>query len=256
MRDDRVQDLIHLGVGLSHGQAADGVAVQVHFRDLLRVVDPDIGVDGALVDAEQKLVFVDRLLQAVQTRHLFFAPVQPPGRARHRFLYIISLRVAGWAFVEGHGDGGCQMGLDPHALLGSHKDPRSVDMGVERDALLLDLAKVGQREDLKAARIREDGLVPAHEAVEAAEFVDRLIPWPYVKVIGVAERHLRVDAPQVVRGQAALDGSRRRDVHEDGRLDRPVYGLHAGLLGHPFLFDDLIFHFCHSITAFLCCKSP
>ena len=55
--------------------------------------------------------------------------------------------------IERHGNGRCQVGLDLHALLRSHKDLVSVNMGTEGYALFLDLAKTGKGKYLKAAGI-------------------------------------------------------------------------------------------------------
>ena len=68
------------------------------------MIDPDVRIDSALVDAEQELVAVDRLFHAVQTRHLVLAAREPPGRAGYGFGYIVTLRMAGWTLVKGHSD--------------------------------------------------------------------------------------------------------------------------------------------------------
>ena len=52
-------------------------------------------------------------------------------------LHIFPVRRAGRALVKSHGDRGSQIGLDLHALLRSHEDLPTVDMGVEIHALLL-----------------------------------------------------------------------------------------------------------------------
>jgi hypothetical protein len=44
------------------------------------------------------------------------------------------------------------------------------------DAVFVELAAVGQAEDLEAARIGEDRAVPAHEGVQPAEA--RISSWP------------------------------------------------------------------------------
>ena len=60
----------------------------------------------------------------------------------------------GSTLVEGHGDGGAQIGLDLHTLLRPHEDLVAVDVGVEVNALLLDLAEACQGKHLEAAGIR------------------------------------------------------------------------------------------------------
>ena len=61
----RADDPVHILRRFSHGQAADGVAVQIQVGDLLHVLHPEFIVDAALVDAEQQLVFVDGFVQGV-----------------------------------------------------------------------------------------------------------------------------------------------------------------------------------------------
>ena len=53
-------------VGSPTRQAADGVAVAVDLGDLLHVPHPQVGVNAPLVDAEEHLVRVDRVGQAVE----------------------------------------------------------------------------------------------------------------------------------------------------------------------------------------------
>ena len=53
---------------------------------------------------------------------------------------------------------------------------RAVDMGAERDALLVELAQLGQRHDLESAAVREDRIGPAHEFVQPAEPGERSAP--------------------------------------------------------------------------------
>ena len=65
VRDDLVENVIHLFVCLSYGKTSDSVAVEIKLRDFLRVPDPDVGDDGALIDAEEELVRIDRVRQGV-----------------------------------------------------------------------------------------------------------------------------------------------------------------------------------------------
>ena len=71
-------------------------------------------------------------------------------------------------------------------------------MGVEGDALLLDLAQICQGEYLEAAGIREDRPVPPHELVKSTELVNCLISGSYMQMVSVAQRNLRIYAPEVI----------------------------------------------------------
>ena len=75
-------------MGLSHGKAAYRVSVQVKFRDPFGVFDPDIVIDRSLVDAEQHLMRVDGIRQAVQLSHLLLAAHKPAVGPVDRCLYI------------------------------------------------------------------------------------------------------------------------------------------------------------------------
>ena len=61
----------------------------------------------------------------------------------------------------------------------------------------VDLAHVGEAEDLEAAAVGEDGAVPVHEAVQAAQLGDELVAGPQGEVVGVAEDDLRADGASV-----------------------------------------------------------
>ena len=54
-----VQNPVHFLVRLSHSQTAYSVAVQIKLRDLLSILDTDILINTALVDAEKHLMGVE-----------------------------------------------------------------------------------------------------------------------------------------------------------------------------------------------------
>jgi hypothetical protein len=75
-------------------------------------------------------------------------------------------------------------------------------VGAEVDAFVGDRAELRQREDLEAAAVRQDRLVPVHELVETAGGADDLTARTEVQVVGVAEEDLRARArrPVAARG--------------------------------------------------------
>ena len=224
-RLDRLDDPVHLLRALADGQTPDGVAVQIQFGDLLHILDADVPVDAALIDAEQHLPAVERLLLRVQPRHLVAAAVEPAHRPRAGLLDVPPLGDRRRAFVERHRDRGGELGLDAHAALGRHKDARAVHMRGEGDPLLGDVAELRERKDLKPAAVGEDGPVPVEEAVQAAELIDQILARPDVQMVGVGKLHLTADFPQIVGRNAALDGRGGADVHKDRRLDVAVDGV-------------------------------
>ena len=94
-------------------------------------------------------------------------------------------------------------------------------MRAKDDALVADLAQLGQRHHLEAAGVGEDRTRPVHERVQAAEGRDPLGARPQHQVIGVGKHDLGAQAPQLV-WQHALDGRLRADRHEGRRLHLAV----------------------------------
>lgn len=45
-----------------------------------------------------------------------------------------------------------------------------------------------------------------------------------MQVIGIAQHYLALQLLQVISGNTALDGSRRRHIHKGWRLHRTMYG--------------------------------
>ena len=100
----------------------------------------------------------------------------------------------------------------------------AVDVRAERDAVWVDLAHLGQAEDLEAARVGEHRARPAHEAVQAAKVGDQLGARPQVEMVGVAQDQAGAQLVQVARGQR-LDGRLRADRGKNGCLELAVRGL-------------------------------
>ena len=113
-------------------------------------------------------------------------------------------------------------------------------MGVELDALLADLAQLGERKDLKAAAVGEDRAVPGHEAVQAAQGLDQLVAGSDVQMIGVGELDLAADGFEIGRRECALDGALGADVHKDGRLHAAVRRIENAAPCAALLFKKLI----------------
>ena len=85
---------------------------------------------------------------------------------------------------------------------------RAVEVGTEGDPFLLDGPQGGKAEDLKAAAVREDGLVPRVEAVQAAAPRHEFVAGPQVQVIGVAEDDFRAYGVEIV-GSDGLHAANR-----------------------------------------------
>ena len=64
-------------------------------------------------------------------------------------------------------------------------------MRAEDGFLLGHLDAMGEAEKLEAAAVGEDGPVPAHEAVQAAQGGDHLFARPQGEMVGIAQDHFR-----------------------------------------------------------------
>src|SRR5690606_13107985 len=199
-----------------------------------------VAVDAALDDAEQggvvALVGLVRALRPAQRqlhRALHHAYVDRPAVDAHRR-----------ALVEDHHDVAAQHLLDVHRLLGAEEHLRAVGGRGEGHAGLGDLAAVGQREHLEAARVGEDRPVPAREAVQAAVRRDHVQPGAQEQVEGVAEDDLRAGVAHLLR-QHALDRAVGADGHERRRLDHAAREGQAAAAGGAVGGDEVELHAGH-----------
>ena len=120
-----------------------------------------------------------------------------------------------------------------------------VVVGAKLHAAVGKLDEVAVGEDLEAARIGEDGLVPVHELVHAAELGDGLRTGSHLQVVGVVEHDLGAQGGDRV-GKQTLDGALGAHRHEDGRVDVAMGGvedtgpgMRAGVLGEDLIGKQL-----------------
>ena len=236
MRLDRLDYPIHLVRLLADGETAYGIPGQIELGYPIHMVDAQILIGRALIYTEQQLLGVDGLGQGAQPLHLRLAADEPTVCAVAGALYIVVRRGIFDAFVKRHGDGGGEIRLYLHALLGSHKDALSVDMRREINALLLYPAELCKRKYLKSARIGEHGTVPIEELMNSAEVVNKLIARADMEVIGVRQLDLTAEVIEVSRRNSALYRGACADVHEHGGLNGPVNRLHHAPAGVSFFF--------------------
>ena len=108
-----------------------------------------------------------------------------------------------------------------HVVLRRPEVLGAVEDRAERHAVVGDLHRVGEAEDLEAAGVGEDRAVPAHEGVEPAGVLDDVGARAQEQVVGVGEDGLRPELAQP-RGQHPLDGRTRPDGHEQRGVDLAV----------------------------------
>ena len=125
------------------------------------------------------------------------------------------------ALVELHLDIRAEQALDLHGALGREDMRRAVDVRLKGDAGVGDLAQLRQAHDLEAARVRDDGALPAHEMVQAAQSGDALRTRPQHQVIGVGEDDVGAGRLELL-GVEGLHGGGCPHRHEGRRADWPT----------------------------------
>jgi hypothetical protein len=176
----------------------------------------------------------------VQTSHFLFASYEPADSSLGRLLYVFIRRGIFNTLVKSHCDSGTEMRLDLHALLGSHKNTLTVNVGSKFYAFLGNLAELGKREDLESATIGKDGAAPIHKFMKTAHLVDKLISGTDVKVISIRKFDLTAYFSEVFGRNSSLDCGTSADIHKHGGLDITVNGVEDASAGFAFLFQKLV----------------
>src|SRR5262249_43354012 len=124
--------------------------------------------------------------------------------------------------IETHGDVGAEATLNLSGTLRGEPRLLPVVDGAEGHAVFVERRdRVAKREDLEAARVREDRAAPSGEAVNPAELLHHLLPRTEVQVVRVREDHVGTEGADVV-GVQALHGCLRPDGHERRGTDLAV----------------------------------
>ncbi len=127
---------------------------------------------------------------------------------------------AGWrAFIETHDEVCPERFLNLHGAFGGQFEEFAVDMRTKDDAVIVELAKVGQTEHLKATTVCQNRPIPVHETVQAPVSLHDGFARSEGKVVGVGEQHLGAGFAELCRKQS-LDGADGADGHEG----RSLYG--------------------------------
>ncbi|SPF44226.1 conserved hypothetical protein [Candidatus Sulfopaludibacter sp. SbA4] len=101
----------------------------------------------------------------------------------------------------------------------------AIEVRLEDDAVLGDLAKAAEAEDLKAPRIGEDGVGPGHEAVQPSHLADELVAGAQVEMVGVGQQDFHAEVFGEIALGETFDGGLRAYGHEDGGFDGAVGGV-------------------------------
>lgn len=94
----------------------------------------------------------------------------------------------------------------------------AINMGLEGNTILIKLAQLRQRHDLKATAIGQNGMGPVHELMQAAQFRDALRTGAQHQMISVAEHNISTERAHLIRIHG-LDCGRRANRHEGGRAN-------------------------------------
>ena len=105
----------HFFLRLAYRYAANGVAVEIHGGQFLGAGAAQVGIHGALHDAE--VVLQPRAAHGLVLIHPGFAALGPAQGEPQGFFGILAVAGVGRAFIEEHGDIAAQVGLDFHAAL-------------------------------------------------------------------------------------------------------------------------------------------
>ena len=124
----------------------------------------------------------------------------------------------------------------------------SVKVRSEFHALLADAPELLHAEHLVPPGIRQDGPVPAHEAVQPPRLLNDLHPWPQIKMIRIAQNQLYAQRFKILR-EERFHGALRAHRRKDRRVHRPMRGLYAAhtrfcprAAGDDFEMFSLRFH--------------
>ena len=209
-------ELEHGRLGLAHGHAADGVAVEAQRHRALDRLRPEIVVRPALDDAEERLPAGGGRVGGARAR-------RPAQRQRERALGGLARGRVGQALVERHRDVRAECSLDLHDGLRREKARGAVQRRAKLHAVVAELADLRQAEDLESTGVGEDRARPAHEVVQATEVAHHVGAGAQEQMVGVAENDLGAGAREVL-GRERLHGGLRAHRHEDGGLHRAVRG--------------------------------
>jgi len=140
-----------------------------------------------------------------------------------------------------HGDVRSQQFLGADHRLRGETVFRSVQVGTKGHAVVVDVAQALEAEDLEAATIGEDGVRPAHEAVQPPELGDDFRAGAEVQMVGIGQDEAGPQFLQVAR-RKGLDGGLGAHGAEHGSGHVTVgrmqgadarLGVRTGGLQHP-----------------------
>ena len=212
----------HRLLALAHGQTADSIALEADLGQRIDGLQALVAEHAALHDAE---------LAITLTRHEGSARAGGPAHGKlHRIARLLFGGRKRRAFVERHGDGGIELVLDLRRNLRGQPVLAAIDMRLERDTFLVELAQPGQGHHLKPAGIRQDRPRPIHHLVQTTQGRHALGARAQHQMIGVAENQLGPGGAHRI-SHHRLHCARRADRHEDRGGDVAMGGVQRAETG-------------------------
>src|SRR5262245_15343266 len=176
-----LDNFIHHRLGLTDSKTADGVSGKIHGNETLSAFFTKIRINAALNNAKEILrVFRGPLLPVHMTA------LRPSQGAFHRPICFEMSRWVCEAVVENHEDVGAEGHLDVDGDFRAQKLSAAIEVGLKSDPVFTDVPQRTETENLITAAVGENGPIPSHELVQAAESGNRFMTRSKKKVIRVA----------------------------------------------------------------------
>ena len=137
--------------------------------------------------------------------------------------------------------------MDLNRALRREFDPGAVKMRLEHHSVFVEHPQLGERHDLKAARIGQNRLVPVHEPMQPAETVNHFGAGPEHQMIGITQQDLRAGRRDGLR-RHCLDGALSAHRHEcrciDDTMSRRQLAASSRAVGRAYLKAESVFAHC------------
>ena len=201
--------VLSLALALADGEAADRVAVERHRTQRFSTFFAEAQMQRALDNGEHGLRGITPRREAA---------CGPAVGEFHRGAGDGFIDCRRHALIEDHHDVTANGDLRFNAALGAQENRAAVEVALKNGSLFGHRARVGQGKNLESARVGEDGALPAHEWVDAADLAKNLGSGTQEKVVGIGEEDL---GTRVVKEIGCLGFHRRMraDGHEQRSAD-------------------------------------
>ena len=150
---DYFNHLVHLLGRFANSESSDGIAFDIHCRNLFGSTATEVWIGTALDNREEALVIAVETI-AIGIFCLFIAlvaSVEPSFGQSKRFLGIFIVGISWRTFIERHHDVSTDDTFNFHDALWREEMLRTIDMAAESTPFLGNLSVFAQREHLKSA---------------------------------------------------------------------------------------------------------